>query len=415
MMKHFSLGLLFALSSAVAYPAVSTVKTLVVDGVERTSLVVTPESLAQPELPLLLVLHPNGYTVQQAVDEFGVEKVCDDLQMVVVVPQALDEQNSEVVSLQKLAEAGGYELDGFSLKYVWNAGARVSVSELTSFLTPQQSMFLPMLFPDISSTGYVSFNKDVDDVKFLNALLDDVGKNHPVDSERVFVMGASMGGAMAYRYALSAGTKAKGAVVFCGFVGGNVETDGKIDMPLMVVHSKDDAIVSYRGGMLDIPVAERVRLFAEANGCSEPAESAVEDIADDGISIVRYDYGCKKSKRVRFFEMEGASHHDFLRSDYLSGPNDMDYIAEAYKFLFGEETDEADHAEGLLSFSPNPAADEVVLSCQGSYGISTLSGVMVQSGFADGSPVSVAGLPKGVYLLSVENSEGKWVSKLIKE
>lgn len=414
-MKHLSLSIMLAMSGLTAYSATSSIKTLEVDGFERTSVVFTPANSNQQKKPLLLFLHPNGYSAQDVIDNFKLENVCDEMNAVVVVPEALDEQNTEIINLLNLAQSAGVSMPGFSLKYVWNAGARVKTSAFTSELTSQQAVLIPILFPEISSSGYIRFNKDVDDVKFLNTLLDEVAKEQSIDSEKVFVLGASMGGAMTYKYALSPDTKAKGIVVFCGFLGGDVEFDGNLNMPLMAVHSKSDQIVSYEGGLLDIAVKDRVAQFAEANGCTEAIAADVADIADDGISVVRYDYNCESDKRVRFFELDGASHADILRSDYVSGPNDIDYIAESYKFLFGEKMDVEDEPSVLLAFYPNPATDEIHVSRQGAYSICTLDGVELQRGMSDGEAISIADLQKGIYVLSVESGEGRWVSKLIKE
>lgn len=414
-MKHLYLSAMLSLSGLVAYPATSTLKTIEVDGMERKAIVYLPDGYAQQKLPLLLFLHPNGFSASDFAEKLHLSSVCDDVKSIVVVPEALDEQNKEITNLLNMAEAAGLEMPGFSLTYVWNAGARVESSEFTSQIPPQQAALLPFLFPDIARSGYIRFNKDVDDVKFINQLLDSVEEEYSVDADKLYVLGASMGGAMTYKYALSDNTKAKGIAVFCGFLGGDVEFDGNFGMPLLVVHSQDDEVVNFKGGLLDIPVSERVAGFVKANGCGEATQSIVGDIADDGISIVKYDYACDSEKRVRFFELKGASHATFLQSDYVTGPNDMDYVWESYKFFFGEQTGVKDAVANTLALYPNPAKNEVQLSVKGDYTITTLDGKQVSRGKADGTAIATYDLATGIYFITVENAEGRYVSKLIKE
>lgn len=415
-MKQLLICTLFAVSSSLTFAAGRGNLTINVDNVDRKAVIFSPVSSTEGPLPLLLFLHPNGYDIDKSVSHFNLDKVADQFNAFVVVPEALDEQNTEVNELMGLAASFGMDMPGFALNNVWNAGAQVSVDVLKEMVPPFVAPMLPAFlesYPDINATGLIRFNKDVDDVKFLNALLTSIKSEYRIDANRVFVMGGSMGGAMTYRYILSPNSQAKGAVVFCGFLGGGVEFGAgtKLNIPLMVVHSKTDDIVAFDGGMLDIAVPERIKAFA---GATPATTTSVKDLAADGISVVRYDYNAGQSNHLRFFELDGALHTDFLKSDYASGPNDIDYITEAHRFLFAQGEESAVRSLQLLSFAYNSATDHITLAAQGSYTITALSGATVQTGVANGSPISVANLSKGIYIFTLQNTNGTFTAKLVK-
>lgn len=91
----------------------------------------------------------------------------------------------------------------------------------------------------------------IDDVAFLRAVVDRLTRDRGVDPERVYVLGFSGGGHMAYRTALEDGTLARGIAVFAA----NLPTDAELvcvdrreSVPVMIVNGTRDLVNPYAGG-----------------------------------------------------------------------------------------------------------------------------------------------------------------------
>lgn len=415
-MKHLYTFLFFSFLSVAAY-ATSVTKNIDVDGQTRKYIVYFPSNYVDTDtLPLLVFLHPNGFSASEFAETYKMEEVCEMAKSIVLVPEAMDEQSSTIKSLYAQAQSLGVGFAGMSVTNVWGAGASVKTDELTSKLGSLAPLF-SMLYPDLAAAGKIQFNKDVDDVKFINAMIDEMETSYKVDQDRLFMIGASMGGAMTYKYAYSDGSKIKGAAVICGFVGAEVDTIGKsLDIPLCVFHSQSDSVVAYDGGMLGGPIPSTVAAVASANGCSDYQLADVADVADDGFKIKTYSYDCDSTKRVLFYSIDKSAHADFLVSDYTTGPNDIDYYYEVYKFLFGVKIPNAveDNRSMDEHIYPNPATDYLHTSLSGHYRILSQDGMVVKTGVVDGQTISVSDLAPGLYIFVLENEEGSFVSKISK-
>lgn len=90
-------------------------------------------------------------------------------------------------------------------------------------------------------------DENVDDVGFLRAVIDDVRSRVDVDPQRVFAIGMSNGGMMAYRLACEAGDVFRGIMAVAG-------TDNTRDcrparpVAVLHVHARNDDRVLYEGG-----------------------------------------------------------------------------------------------------------------------------------------------------------------------
>ncbi|MDP3909361.1 MAG: PHB depolymerase family esterase [Gemmatimonadales bacterium] len=98
-----------------------------------------------------------------------------------------------------------------------------------------------------SCCGYAR-DRQVDDVGFIRALLDDLSRRTPVDTRRVYATGLSNGGMMAYRLGAEAGDRiAAIAPVSGGTVVDSLRSPRPI--PILHIHSVDDPRALYGGGL----------------------------------------------------------------------------------------------------------------------------------------------------------------------
>lgn len=108
-----------------------------------------------------------------------------------------------------------------------------------------------------------------DDVAYINALLDELGRTLCVDESRIYATGYSNGGGMALRYACESEDRiAAIAVVAATFIA------CQANMPMVAFHGMDDAIVPFEGGPTSVnaalafpPVRRGASEWAAAAGC----------------------------------------------------------------------------------------------------------------------------------------------------
>lgn len=403
--------------AASAAQAEMTTKTISVDSQNRTYLVYTPASVSKTDTtPLILFMHPNGMTASQFATAFNIQSVSDMTKSIALVPEALDEQDSDIKSLYNSIQAMGISTPGLSITNVWGAGVSVSTSVITSKLGNMSSLF-SMMYPNLAKSGKIQFNKSVNDVNFVNAIINETENSYKIDTSKVFMIGASMGGAMTYKYAYDSSSKIKGAAVICGFIGAEVDTTGKsLNIPICIFHSQADSIVYYKGGTFSGSIPETVASIAARNGCGNYTETDVPNIADDTLSIKRYDYACDTTRRVRFFSIDNATHQKFLVSDYKTGPNDIDYYQEVYKFLFGEQNAgsvEETMADANMIY-PNPVKEILHTTRSGFYSIVNAKGQSIKSGWVDNGNIDLSTLAKGSYVFLMKNGNGYFSAKFIK-
>jgi polyhydroxybutyrate depolymerase len=162
----------------------------------------------------------------------------------------------------------------------------------------------------------------VDDVGFLLAVLDDVGRRTRIDAARVYVTGLSNGGMMAYRLAAEASDRIAAIAPVAGARAAALG-DGVRTMPVMHVHSVDDPVVPFAGGETVIfplvytiahPAVEAVvRDWALHDRCPDVPAEATPSISPTGESstqsVTRTTWGpCAGDSEVVLWRIRGAGH-----------------------------------------------------------------------------------------------------------
>ena len=120
-----------------------------------------------------------------------------------------------------------------------------------------------------------AMNQDVDDVGFIDNLLDSLFANYPIDTTRVYATGSSNGGMLCYRLACELSHRfAAIATNACSQLYFPCHPTNKI--PIISFHSKVDPIVFYNGGMggappltaIDFPSQDStLHLWTQNNQC----------------------------------------------------------------------------------------------------------------------------------------------------
>jgi polyhydroxybutyrate depolymerase len=161
------------------------------------------------------------------------------------------------------------------------------------------------------------YGADVDDVAYLDAVIDDVSAHYRVDAKRVFVMGLSNGGYMSHRYACDRAGRVAAIVSQAGAMWMDA-TRCKPSEPVAVlqIHGTDDEMVSYDGMSRRFPSAHQSasdwvafdHCDAKPDTSAPPrnlvAGSLRDDVPDAETTSERWT-GCRG---VELWTMRGAGH-----------------------------------------------------------------------------------------------------------
>lgn len=194
-----------------------------VGGLVRSYLAAIPPDIESMEsVPMLLVLH--GYTQgpRDAERISGFDSLARDQAAIVIYP-------------------AGYHKEGFENS--WNGGGCCEPAT----------------------------TDNVDDVEFLVALVDELSTEFPVDPDRVFIVGGSNGGEMAYRAACERPDVFASVAVVSGAL--LVDCTPARSVSVIDIHGSDDSDIPYPGGqgcqhMLCPSVPDTMDEWRRIDGCT---------------------------------------------------------------------------------------------------------------------------------------------------
>jgi polyhydroxybutyrate depolymerase len=115
------------------------------------------------------------------------------------------------------------------------------------------------------------------DVAYITAIIDDMSARYKVDARRVYLVGHSNGGFMAYRYACERPTRVAAIAVVAGAMPADASTcSPSARVAILHIHGDGDLAIAYSGGTM-----RRVPYFRRSDGTSQAVTylGAVESVA----------------------------------------------------------------------------------------------------------------------------------------
>lgn len=163
--------------------------------------------------------------------------------------------------------------------------------------------------------------KNIDDVAYVDAIIDDMASQYHVDKKRIFIVGHSNGGFMSHRYACDRAERVAAIVPLAGdnFKDAQNRCHPKEPVAVLQVHGDKDDAVPYTGGTdpdtgRTIPSAlDSVKFWASVAGCSMTADTSAEnldvDVNIDGneTTVTRFPR-CKPGGAAELWTIKGGSH-----------------------------------------------------------------------------------------------------------
>jgi polyhydroxybutyrate depolymerase len=203
----------------------------------------------------------------------------------------------------------------------------------TAFAAPSDAEDMMVAFPDgtVNAQGGRSFNarfccgeavtRQVDDVGFVGAVIDDVAQHYPLDRKRVYATGMSNGGMLAYMLAAMHPEWFVAIAPVAGAIGGMTRGGETYLIPLpdrpvsvMIIHGVRDRLVLYEGGSspaLNFPnhwklsVADALSFWATVDQCRNQPD--IRDVASGALRSTSY-IGCAAGSTVRLWAIQDGDH-----------------------------------------------------------------------------------------------------------
>ncbi len=179
------------------------------------------------------------------------------------------------------------------------------------------------------------FDGGVDDVGFLDAMLDEIEAYFGVDAGRVYVAGFSNGGGMAHRLACQRAGRYAAFAALHITKQTTYPCDPERPVAVMMMAGTADPVVGYgESGPTRLDMEGTVGFWRDENGCA--VDPVVSEIADanpfDATTVTHREYaGCADGGAVEFYVINGGGHNwpgapPFLPS-FILGKNNLDIDA----------------------------------------------------------------------------------------
>ncbi|MFD1141570.1 alpha/beta hydrolase family esterase [Larkinella insperata] len=180
--------------------------------------------------------------------------------------------------------------------------------------------------------------ENINDNAFFDAMIAYFRKNHRIDPKRVFAVGTSGGGHMAYKLALTMPEKFRAVTALIANLPDTNNLDcpeKRVAVPILIVNGTADQTNPYEGGEVRsngislglVRSTDRTfRYWSELAGYrQQPTQTLLPDNdPNDGKTIERYTHQAKGKPEVTLLKVIGGKH------DY---PNDIDVYLEAWAFF----------------------------------------------------------------------------------
>ena len=231
------------------------------EGRTRDYIVSLPDNFRDTtNFPLVIYLHGYDWTAEIEIDYTLMNLVADTSGFIVVFPNAVDRR--------------------------WNSG----IGEDAAWPTP-----------------------DIDDVGFINALIDTLSNHYSINLERIYACGLSNGGFMSYKLACQLSHR----IAAIASVGG-VISSGTADncnpqhtMPVLQIHGTADGLVSLYGTTDWYSVDQTLSYWTDFNGCVQVDTVLLPDLdPTDGCTVEKITYSnCSDESNVIFYKVIHGGHN----------------------------------------------------------------------------------------------------------
>ncbi len=270
---------------------------------------------------------------------------------------------------------------------------------------------------------------NVDDVGFIEALIDTISANYSINQNRVYCTGMSNGSFMAYYLACESDRFAA-----IGGVTGSMSTtmygncNPSHPTPIIHIHGTADNTNPYIGTSTMTPIPDLIQFWVNQNSCNTtPTIAAVPDIdPGDGATAEQYVYsGGVDGHTIEHFKVIEGGH------SWPGGPMpsssqvtcmDFDASREIWHFFSQYEkagiNDISEVSADDFTVWPNPARDVLNIQSENvqfeEVSIIDIQGRVVEHlSHSNSSNIDISQLKEGSYFVQISGSNFKVIKKLM--
>jgi polyhydroxybutyrate depolymerase len=218
-----------------------------------------------------------------------------------------------------------------------------SMGGTKKLMLKSESENILLVFPDAYQKNWNECRKDVraaanleniDEHTFFSKMIDYCVSNFKVDAKKVFIIGTSGGGHMAYKLAFTMPEKIRAITAIIANIPDSTNMDctpKNIALPVMIINGTADSTNPYNGGKMKgkglvRSTDQSFHYWASLAGYTgEPTMEALPD-ADptDGKTIERYTYKQKGKPEIVLLKVINGVH---------GNPKDIDVFVESWNFF----------------------------------------------------------------------------------
>ena len=229
------------------------------EGSTRNYMVYLPSNYTGTiNFPLVICLHPYGWGAERMMNYTNMNQVADASDFIVVYPSAIPN---------------------------WNSG----VADNHQYPTP-----------------------NVDDVGFINALIDIMSNRYRIDLERIYACGYSNGGFMSYKLACQLGNR----IAAIASVGGMISTSTAEScsplrtIPVLHIHGTADPYAPIKGLTGFCSVDQTLSYWINFNDCVQTDTTTLPDLDQtDGCTVEKITYtDCSDNSNVVYYKVINGGH-----------------------------------------------------------------------------------------------------------
>jgi polyhydroxybutyrate depolymerase len=142
------------------------------------------------------------------------------------------------------------------------------------------------------------FKQEVDDVAYINSLIDEISAKQPVDPKRIYLIGHSNGAFMSFTFGCKT-NKIAAIVAIAGAMDDAADCTPSTPLSLLNIHGTADKTIKVGGGVMNdfayTSVKTTVKKIAAASRCVDPVKVKKDfEPTIKGEETTIFDYTCGK-------------------------------------------------------------------------------------------------------------------------
>ena len=164
------------------------------------------------------------------------------------------------------------------------------------------------------------FKQEVDDVAYIDSLIEEINAKTPVDPKRIYLIGHSNGAFMSFTYACKT-DKVAAIVAIAGAMDVNPDCTPATPVSLLNIHGTADKTIKVDGGVMNdfayTSAATTVDKFVAVNRCAQAtAEKKDFEPSIKGSETTIFDYVCGTHAELQYWKIADGSHRPQLPKDF---------------------------------------------------------------------------------------------------